>query len=134
MKASAFITDTLLDPATSHSEEPSDAPSPRFFKTKSHYDYVYAPGNEYLAARFHAAMSNLAFSESSAVVPGGFPWETLPKGAKVVDVGGGIGSACQEIMKKNPLLQFIVQDLPDVTSHAIEVSTLPFELILEHTH
>ena len=30
------------------------------------------------------------------------------KGTKVVDVGGGLGSACEEIMKKNPFLRFTV--------------------------
>ena len=122
MKGSAFIIDGLLDPATSHSEEPSDAPGLRLFKAKSYFDYLYAPGNEYLKARFQAAMGALASSESSTVVPGGFPWESLPKGTKIVDVGGGIGSACQEIMNKNPLLKFTVQDLPSVTEEATSVS------------
>lgn len=122
MKASAFVTEALLDPATSHSEEPSDAPFLRFFKKKSYFDYLHAPGNEYLNARFQAAMSNFAFSESSTVVSGGFPWETLPKGTKIVDVGGGIGSASQEILKKNPALKFTVQDLPSVAEEALAVS------------
>ena len=91
------------------------------FKTKSYFDYLYAPGNEYLGVRFQAAMSVVS-SDSETVVSGGFPWETLPKGTKVVDVGGGVGSACREIMKKNPLLKFTVQDLPTVAEQATEVS------------
>ena len=124
MKASAFITDTLLDPETSYSEEASDAPCLRAFKTGSYFDYLYAPGNEYLKARFQVAMGTLAASESSTVVPGGFPWESLSKGTKIVDVGGGIGTACHEIMKKNPYLEFTIQDLPTVSEKAIAVSFL----------
>lgn len=128
MKGSSLLVDALLDPATSHSEEPSDSPCLRLYKKKSYFEYLHAPGNEYLNARFQAAMGGLAASESSAVVPGGFPWETLPEGTKVVDVGGGVGSACQEIMKKNPSLKFTIQDLPNVAKEAIAVSVLPSTL------
>jgi len=119
MKGSTFIVDALLDPATSHSEEPSDSPALRVFKTKSYFDYIYAPGNEYLGARFQAAMGHFGSSESSAVIPGGFPWESLPGGTRIVDVGGGTGTACREIMGKNPLLKFTVQDLPSVYDQAV---------------
>lgn len=123
MKSSAFITDALLDPTTAHSEEASDAPCLRLFKESSFFEHLHAPGNEYQNARFQAAMGGLAASDSSsAVVPGGFPWEMLPEGTKVVDVGGGVGTACHEIMKNNPALKFIVQDLPSVTDQAIAVS------------
>ena len=98
MKTSAFIADGLLDLAISLSEEPSDVPSLRLFRTRSYFDYIYAPGNEYLEAGFEDASA-----ESETVVPGGFPWETLPKGTKIVNVGGGVGNACREITRKNPL-------------------------------
>lgn len=119
MKASAFLTDALVDPKTSHSDELSDSPCLRLYRAKSYFDDVFAPGNEYRGARFHAAMGSLVSSESSVVAPGGFPWETLPKGARVVDVGGGTGSACHEIMKKNPLLKFTIQDLQNAVDQAI---------------
>lgn len=118
LKSSGFITDILLDPTVSHSEEPSDTPFSRVFKTNSYFDYLYMPGNEYQCARFHVGMNGIASSELSTVVPGGIPWETLREGTKIVDVGGGIGSACRDIMKKNPLLKFVVQDLPSVTDQA----------------
>jgi len=119
IKSSAFITEALTDPATSHSEEPSDSPCLRFFKTESYFDYLYAPGNEYMGARFQAAMLHLASSEGSTIIPEGFPWETLQEGTRIVDVGGGVGSACREIMEKNPLVKFTVQDLPSVCDQAV---------------
>ena len=124
MKACAFITDTLIDPATSHSEEPSGETCLRLFGTRNYFDYLCVPENEYLSARLQTAMRSLASSDTSTVVPGGFPWETLPKGTKIVDIGGGIGSACHEIMKKNPLLEFTIQDLQNVADQAIAVSVL----------
>lgn len=130
MKSSAFLVDVLLDPATAHSEETSDAPCLRFCKEKSFFEHLHAPGNEYQNTRFQAAMGGLAASDSSsAVVPGGFPWETLPEGTKIVDVGGGIGTACHEIMKKNPSLKFTVQDLPSVTDDAVAVSSSTFAFV-----
>lgn len=123
MKSSAFITDALLNPATAHSEETSEAPCLLLFKEKAFFEHLHAPGHEYQNARFQAAMGGLSSADSgSSVVPGGFPWETLPGGTKIVDVGGGIGTVCYEIMKKNPSLKFTVQDLPNVTDHAIAVS------------
>ena len=130
MKSAAFITDALLDPATSLSEDASASPCLRLFKTKSFFDHLYAPGNEYLAVRFQAAMGHAASFESSTVVPGGFPWGTLSEGTMIVDVGGGHGTACQEIMKKNPQLKFTVQDLPSVAEGAIAVSTSKSTLTL----
>ena len=132
MKGAAFITDALLDPVTSHSEETSDSPCLRLFKTRSYFDYLYAPGNENLGARFHAGMCHITPSEGSTVDPQGFPWETLPAGTRVVDVGGGIGTACQEIMKKNPLLKFTIQDLPSASEQAITVSTSTSTSMSEH--
>ena len=123
MKGAAFIADALLDPVVSLSEDTSAAPCLRLFKTKSYFDHLYAPGNEYLAVRFQAAMDHGASSENSTVVTGGFPWETLSEGTMIVDVGGGHGTACREIMKKNPLLKFTIEDLPGATEGAITVST-----------
>jgi len=119
MKCTSFITDTLLDPATSHSEDPSSAPCSRAFKAKGYFDYLYSPGNEYQGARFQSAMVGFSSSDSDSILAhGGFPWETLAEGTKIVDVGGGVGSACQAIMKKNPLLRFTIQDISSVTDQA----------------
>lgn len=115
MKGAAFMTDILLDPATSHSEETSDAAYAKHFNSKGFFERIYE--NEYLTARFHIGMNGLGSLET--VAPGGFPWETLPEGTKIVDVGGGVGTACQAIMKKNPFVKFTIQDLPKVIEEAI---------------
>lgn len=45
------------------------------------------------------------------LVEGG-PWESLPSGGTVIDIGGSHGFAMVAIAEKFPSLKFIVQDLP----------------------
>jgi hypothetical protein len=52
----------------------------------------------------------------------GFPWNSLPDGAKIVDVGGGIGTMSMIIANEYPKFQYVVQDLPHVISNAASVS------------
>lgn len=44
----------------------------------------------------------------------GFPWETLERGAVVVDVGGGIGTVSMLLAEKFEGLRFLVQDRSQV--------------------
>ena len=52
MESAAFVTDALLDSATSHSEDTSASPCLRLLKSKGCFDHLHAPGNEYLAVSF----------------------------------------------------------------------------------
>jgi O-methyltransferase domain len=54
----------------------------------------------------------------------GFKWDSLPEGAVVVDVGGGIGSSSMVVAKANPKLKIINQDRAPVIEHAKAVSLL----------
>ncbi|KAG8160653.1 hypothetical protein KVR01_008917 [Diaporthe batatas] len=47
-----------------------------------------------------------------------FDWGSLPKGAKVVDIGGSHGQLCVEVAKEFKNLEFIVQDLPEAVETA----------------
>jgi hypothetical protein len=97
------------------------------------------PENEYRRNRFDIAMHGSAQTQSQdAILRGersfihilitpfdrftGFPWDSLPDGSKVVDVGGGIGAVSLPVAKKFPHLQFIIQDL--VTGQTEPVSGL----------
>lgn len=56
----------------------------------------------------------------------GFPWKDLPDGAKVVDVGGNVGSVSLVVAKQYPQLKFVVQDRPDVVTRAASVNSPMF--------
>ncbi|KAK3713684.1 hypothetical protein LTR37_008378 [Vermiconidia calcicola] len=48
----------------------------------------------------------------------GFDWASLPRGAKVVDVGGSHGQLAVQVAKRHPHLNFVVQDLPETVATA----------------
>lgn len=45
-------------------------------------------------------------------------WKSLPEGAKVVDVGGGVGTSSLQIARAFPQVKTIVQDFPEVVAQA----------------
>jgi hypothetical protein len=55
------------------------------------------------------------------IVPA-FPWGTLKKGSKIVDVGGGIGSSTLVLAKTFRELNFVVQDTPGAIKDGRDVS------------
>lgn len=63
-----------------------------------------------LVRPFAIATSVVVLQVSSS----GFNWASLPDGATVVDVGGGIGSIAAKIAGAHPKLRFVVQDRPSV--------------------
>ena len=66
--------------------------------------------------RFATAME--AFTSypgnSLSYIVSGYPWETLPDDATVVDVGGSEGHVSKAIAAAFPKLKLVVQDLPEV--------------------
>ena len=54
-------------------------------------------------------------------LPLGFPWQDLPDGSLVVDVGGGIGSTAMLLAHTFPHLKFVVQDRPSVAEQGVAV-------------
>ena len=51
----------------------------------------------------------------------GFDFSSLPDGALVVDVAGGIGSVSMLIAKDYPKLRIVVEDFPGVVQDAEKV-------------
>lgn len=43
-----------------------------------------------------------------------FPWEDLPHGATVVDVGGGVGGFSMQLLRVYPHLNCVVEDRAEV--------------------
>ncbi|KZT18736.1 hypothetical protein NEOLEDRAFT_1142978 [Neolentinus lepideus HHB14362 ss-1] len=94
------------------SNSPTRSPFNTAFRTeKEFFAWLEEKGNVGRLKRFGCAMTGSGGWED---VGGGgvlaFPWDTLPTGSLVVDVGGGIGSTSLLLAKKFENLRFVVQD------------------------
>lgn len=68
------------------------------------------------ASNFQKAMESVNIRVSDV---SGYPWGKLGDNATLVDVGGGVGSACQAIMSVAPnVTKVVVQDLPSAIDTA----------------
>lgn len=48
----------------------------------------------------------------------GFPWNNLPPETSVCDLGSGIGYISLDIMRLNPGIRIVLQDLEETIEHA----------------
>ncbi|KAJ7070243.1 O-methyltransferase [Mycena belliarum] len=110
-KAAAYIEDVVINPSR---EEPADelnTPLNRAFNTHVDlFSWYERPENRIRFRRFGMAMDASRKVQPPGVQSKGFDWESLPKDALVLDVGGGVGSTSLEIARTNPHLKFMVQD------------------------
>lgn len=54
-----------------------------------------------------------------------YDWKSLPSSSLVVDVGGGVGTACLALAKEFPNLKFVVQDRQPAVKAGVEVRIPP---------
>ncbi|KAF9462317.1 S-adenosyl-L-methionine-dependent methyltransferase [Collybia nuda] len=121
-KASAYSWETLADPKTVRSEDPTAAPFGRAFKTTDTlWDFHARPEENIRHHRFGIGMKGIQALQPADAILTAFDWKSLPPGSVVVDVGGGIGSVAMPLAAQFPLLKLIVQDLPGVIKEAQEV-------------
>lgn len=75
--------------------------------------------------KFSQVMSGLAkgnAADSATSIAEAYPWGSLPDGALVVDVGGGVGNISAAIAKANPHLKFHIQDFDKLAEESAEVA------------
>jgi hypothetical protein len=71
-KSAAVAVETLLDPATKFSEEPTDTPFNRAFNTDlTYWAWVKLPEQQYRLRRFNVAMQGIAAMQPDSVVLNG---------------------------------------------------------------
>ncbi|TFK70271.1 S-adenosyl-L-methionine-dependent methyltransferase, partial [Pluteus cervinus] len=93
-KASAYLTEAYLlspSPKTRSARDPTRAP----FSYAFGWSLPQPPGsnaNRFRLERFGKAMTGTCLWDTPGGVLSAFPWQALPRGSVVVDVGGGIGS------------------------------------------
>ncbi|KAG6844085.1 hypothetical protein H0H87_009911 [Tephrocybe sp. NHM501043] len=119
-KSSSYLMENIKDPKTSHSSEPRHSCLQRAlgFNT-SFWDFHSRPENAYRLRRFDIAMKGATVLDLPDLLLELFDWKALPDDALVVDIGGGIGSSAQTILKAAPRLKFVVQDMPKVVEDGL---------------
>ncbi|KAG6811496.1 hypothetical protein H0H92_007144 [Tricholoma furcatifolium] len=114
-KFSCHLLDNLRDPKTAFSHEVTQTPFNRAIgKDIPLWDWYNLPEETYRRQRFAIAMRGIALMQARDVLADAIDWKTLPEGALVVDVGGGIGTSAVSVAKHFKHIKFIVQDLPSV--------------------
>ncbi|KAJ7885501.1 hypothetical protein B0H14DRAFT_3128139 [Mycena olivaceomarginata] len=98
-KASAYMTDTLIDPAPG---PPSTAHMRAFHTSENMFQWFENPANKARLTRFGIAMQGSAAEEPEDTIFKGFKWESLPAGSVIVDVGGGLGASSLSIARRYP--------------------------------
>ncbi|EMD39709.1 hypothetical protein CERSUDRAFT_112014 [Gelatoporia subvermispora B] len=121
-KAAAVTQDHLMDPSTAFSDEPNQLPIQRAMHTnKALFEWYDEPGNELRRRRFNIAMKESVKFEVPGAILQGFDWGALPKGSKVVDVGGGIGGTTMALYDIHKHLRYVIQDREAVIKQAQQV-------------
>jgi len=82
------------------------------------FSWYELPENRSRFDRFSMAMLATRLLSPPSTILNTFDWMSLPTGSKVVDVGGGIGSATIPIFERYPHLEFEIQDRMAVVAEA----------------
>ncbi|KAK1229446.1 hypothetical protein PQX77_007494 [Marasmius sp. AFHP31] len=129
-KGSAYAWEAFSDPKIAHSGDAGPETSPFsgvVCPGENFWQYLERPTEKFRRARFVIGMRGINDLQPPDAVLRAYDWEKLPAGSLVVDVGGGIGSVTHNIVKSNPNLKFVVQDLPAVIEDGVKwwSSTMP---------
>ncbi|KAI5888463.1 S-adenosyl-L-methionine-dependent methyltransferase [Schizophyllum commune H4-8] len=120
-KSAAHLHDALKDKEYGFSDKIDKTAFSYVFKTGNIWEWFEQPGNERRLATFTAAMKGGSISaQNPDNILKTLDWASLPQGAKVVDVGGGMGHVVIPIAKRYPQLQFVVEDRQAVVEKAKE--------------
>ncbi|TFY51548.1 hypothetical protein EVG20_g10950 [Dentipellis fragilis] len=114
-KASAYTWETLADPQTGHSGEPTATPFCRAFaRNETVWQFYGRPEEKYRQRRFDAAMLGVQALQIADAIFEAYDWKELAPNSVIVDVGGGVGTSAFPLAKELPTLNLVIQDLPNV--------------------
>ncbi|KAJ8519047.1 hypothetical protein ONZ45_g3949 [Pleurotus djamor] len=121
-KASAYSWETLSDPVTRSSGDPSCSPFAHAIGSpETLWTFYERPEELYRQKRFDIGMQGIQALQPPDAVLGACDWQTLPDGALVVDVGGGVGTSALSLNSNFPSFNIVVQDLPAAINGAKNV-------------
>ncbi|KAH7923064.1 S-adenosyl-L-methionine-dependent methyltransferase, partial [Leucogyrophana mollusca] len=119
-------TDALL-PATDADPDPLPAFNIAFQTASPYFEWLEDGGRD--ARGGDGAMTGTSGWEAPGAILSGFDWHALPRGATIVDVGGGIGSTtmvlaraagCTNHRDRDYDFKFVVQDRPVVVGLGLQ--------------
>ncbi|KAF6754137.1 S-adenosyl-L-methionine-dependent methyltransferase [Ephemerocybe angulata] len=114
--SASFLTQTLADPEWGTSRDPRKTAFNKYTKYEGSLFEYFEGGTPLGAAmgqRFGVAMVGWGTAIEAGNVVYEYPWDKLPHGASVCDVGAGIGSITLQLAKAHPHLKLKLQDLPE---------------------
>lgn len=117
MASSAKLSEAVLDEKLGPSRSPDHTAFAKAFDCNVFAYYQSDEGRE-RGLRFNRAMIGTSAITGAGQIADLFPWDKLPKGARLCDVGGGRGHVTLGILKKHSHLRAAVQDLPEVVKDA----------------
>ena len=88
------------------------------------WEYFERPDQKERLLRFGLAMEATSRLEPPDTILRGFAFGTLPEGAIVVDVGGGIGAIPMVLAKNYQGLKFVVQDRAKTVEDGIKARSI----------
>ncbi|KAG7451652.1 S-adenosyl-L-methionine-dependent methyltransferase [Guyanagaster necrorhizus] len=118
-KGGAFLSQTLRDPVYGHSDEANQsALSKAFDFDVNFFEWLERPENTDVLSRFSLLMRATTDLLPNATILNGFDFSSLPDGALVVDVAGGIGSLSLVLAKTFSKLNVVVEERVQLVSDA----------------
>ncbi|KAF5354576.1 hypothetical protein D9758_011239 [Tetrapyrgos nigripes] len=114
-KTTAVAWEGLSDPECGHSSELTKTVFGRAMNTNlPFWDFLALPEQQHRHHIFGFLMQGAAALQPPNMIFKALDWSSVSSTAKIVDVGGGIGTATMPLIEKYPDLTVIVQDLPHV--------------------
>ncbi|KAJ6608071.1 S-adenosyl-L-methionine-dependent methyltransferase [Mycena sp. CBHHK59/15] len=121
-KASAYAWETLADPATVRSGDPTASPFARAMGlVETLWEFYERPEQQFRHHRFGIGMQGIEALQPADAILKAYQWNSLPPESLVVDVGGGVGTSCLTLAAEFPSLKFVVQDRKGVIEQGKEL-------------
>ncbi|KAJ7657239.1 S-adenosyl-L-methionine-dependent methyltransferase [Mycena polygramma] len=123
-KASAYAWESLADPATAGSGDPTASPFARAMgRPETLWTYYARPEEKFRQHRFAIGMEGIQALQPADAILKAYDWASVEPGSLVVDVGGGVGTSCLTLAANFPGFKFVVQDLEGVIALGQELWT-----------
>ncbi|KAJ7089775.1 S-adenosyl-L-methionine-dependent methyltransferase [Mycena belliarum] len=114
-QAATKLAETLADAEWGPSVIPTHAAFNKFTSQPlAMFDFwAQTPAMHEHGERFGVAMIGWGTAVEAEAVVSAYHWHTLPPGATVCDLGGGVGALSMQLARAHPTLHIALQDLPE---------------------